>query len=157
MIAGLFAAWGRISVGAAVSAIVVSGCFFAACKNVFAVIPKFAKADAAQARLTKWMQAPDDGRHPVQEAGIEQLLDKKAGFENTGFSGGEMQKIALARILLKDAPLLLLDEPDHYLDEASRLQLYQKLSESEKTAVCISHEASFVEFFTKSSIVFNQS
>lgn len=64
-------------------------------------------------------------------------------FDAEGFepSGGEGQKIALARALVQDAPILVLDEPTAALDpqaEATFFQLFHRLS-ADKTTVYISH------------------
>src|SRR5581483_9489629 len=61
-------------------------------------------------------------------------------------SGGEWQKVALARAYLKDAPLIVLDEPTAALDPRSEDQMYKNfVSVAEgKVAVIISHRLSTV-------------
>ena len=64
-------------------------------------------------------------------------------------SGGEKQKLMLARALYKDAPVIVLDEPTAALDPIAENELYMKYNEltSNKTSVYISHRlASFTEF-----------
>lgn len=63
-------------------------------------------------------------------------------------SGGEAQKIALARALYKDAPFILLDEPTAALDPISEFEIYSKFNEivGEKTAIYISHRLSSCRF-----------
>ncbi len=84
-------------------------------------------------------------------------------FDEEGFepSGGEGQKIALARALYKDAPIVLLDEPTAAMDPKAEYELYQKFNEmvQGKTAVYISHRLSSAKFcdviavFSKGQII----
>jgi ATP-binding cassette subfamily B protein len=61
-------------------------------------------------------------------------------------SGGEWQKIAIARAYMRDAPLLVLDEPTAALDARSEYEVFQRFKELSrgKTAVIISHRFSTV-------------
>lgn len=76
-------------------------------------------------------------------------------------SGGEAQKLAIARALYKDAPFVILDEPTAALDPIAEAQVYSKFDEiiSDKTAVYISHRLSSCRFcdniavFHKGSII----
>jgi ATP-binding cassette subfamily B protein len=82
------------------------------------------------------------GRLP---AGYEQLLGRR--FEGgVDLSGGEWQKIALARAYLRDAQLLVLDEPTAALDARSEYDVFQRFSEltQGKMALLISHRFSTV-------------
>ena len=56
-------------------------------------------------------------------------LDTVLGERGVGFSRGQAQRVALARAFLKDAPLLLLDEPTAHLDEATEAQLIETILE----------------------------
>ena len=71
-------------------------------------------------------------------------------FEDDGFepSGGEGQKIALARAIYKDASIMILDEPTSALDPRSEYEIYRNFSEitQGKTAVFISHRMSSSRF-----------
>ena len=71
-------------------------------------------------------------------------------FEESGveISGGEAQKIALARALYKEAPFIILDEPTAALDPISEEEIYMKFNEiiNDKTAVYISHRLSSCRF-----------
>ena len=71
-------------------------------------------------------------------------------FEEDGveISGGEAQKIAIARALYKDAPCLVLDEPTAALDPLAELAVYEKFNEISggKTAIYISHRLASCRF-----------
>ena len=77
--------------------------------------------------------------------GYEQLLGRR--FEGgLDLSGGEWQKIALARAYLRDAQLLILDEPTAALDARSEYEVFQRFAEltEGKMALLISHRFSTV-------------
>ena len=63
-------------------------------------------------------------------------------------SGGEAQKIALARALYKDAPFIVLDEPTAALDPVAEAEVYTNFNKivGDKTAVFISHRLSSCRF-----------
>lgn len=67
-------------------------------------------------------------------------------FNDSGvnLSGGQEQKIALARALYKDAPVMILDEPTAALDPLTEYEIYQKFDQivQDKTAFYISHRLS---------------
>ena len=71
-------------------------------------------------------------------------------FSENGFepSGGEGQKIALARAIYKNAAVMILDEPTSALDPRAEYEIYRRFSElvSGKTAVFISHRMSSARF-----------
>jgi ATP-binding cassette, subfamily B, bacterial len=78
-------------------------------------------------------------------AEYEQMLGRR--FENgVDLSGGEWQKIALARAYLRDAQLLILDEPTAALDARSELEVFRRFAELTmgKMALLISHRFSTV-------------
>jgi ABC-type multidrug transport system fused ATPase/permease subunit len=64
------------------------------------------------------------------------------------FSGGEMQKLMLARALYKDAPIVILDEPTSALDPIAESNMYEKYNSftKNKTSVFISHRLSSTRF-----------
>lgn len=66
-------------------------------------------------------------------------------------SGGEKQKLALARALYKDAPVVVLDEPTAALDSLAEAKLYEDFDKliGKKTAVYISHRLSSTQFCEK--------
>ena len=64
------------------------------------------------------------------------------------FSGGQTQRLMLARALYKDGPILLLDEPTAALDPLAENDIYQKYSAmtAGKTSVFISHRLASTRF-----------
>lgn len=76
------------------------------------------------------------------------LLGKSVYDEATDFSGGEMQKLALAKALYKNAPFLLLDEPTAALDPISEQEMYLQYAEftKGKSSVFISHRLASTRF-----------
>ena len=77
--------------------------------------------------------------------GYEQMLGRRFD-EGVDLSGGEWQKIALARAYLRDAQLLILDEPTAALDARSEFEVFHRFSEltAGKMAIFISHRFSTV-------------
>lgn len=75
----------------------------------------------------------------------DQALGKRFN-QGVELSGGEWQKIALARAYMKDAQLLILDEPTAALDARAEYEVFQRFAEltKDKTAVLISHRFSTV-------------
>ena len=86
-------------------------------------------------------------RTEKMEDGLETDLyqQKEDGVE---ISGGEGQKLAIARALYKDAPIVILDEPTAALDPVSEYEIYSRFGEmvEGKTSVYISHRMSSCRF-----------
>lgn len=102
---------------------------------------------------------PDRARQCLMKAGLSERLEKMASgldtylnkdYDETGIevSGGEAQKIALARALYRDAPFIILDEPTAALDPIAEFEVYSRFNEiiSEKTAIYISHRLASCRF-----------
>jgi len=83
--------------------------------------------------------------------GVRTYLYK--GYDPSGIeiSGGEAQKIALARALYKDSPFILLDEPTAALDPISEYEVYSNFNSisGDKTTVYISHRLASCRFCNK--------
>lgn len=95
----------------------------------------------------------------LEEAGFAEMLKKMPeglgtflyrDFDEKGvdISGGEAQKIAIARALYKKAPFIILDEPTAALDPIAEAEIYAKFNEivEDRTAVYISHRLSSCRF-----------
>lgn len=82
------------------------------------------------------------------EKGVDTEVLKVIHDDGVDFSGGEKQKLALARALYKNAPVVVLDEPTAALDALAENKLYQDFDKliGGKTAVYISHRLSSTRF-----------
>ncbi len=99
-------------------------------------------------------QAGFGERLAAMPAGAGSYLYKSFDGSGVEISGGESQKIALARALYKDAPFLILDEPTSALDPVSEYEIYSKFNEiaGDKTAIYISHRLASCRFCDKIAV-----
>lgn len=100
---------------------------------------------------------PDAGRHEVLRAleqaqcndileKLPQGVDTVLGTSGAHLSGGEMQRISLARAMLKDSPVILLDEATAYADAENEYRIHAALDEltRDKTVIMVAHRLSSV-------------
>lgn len=80
--------------------------------------------------------------------GLDTCLYREFEDDGVEVSGGEAQKIALARVLYQDAPFIVLDEPTAALDPEAEAEVYTKFNDivEDKTAIYISHRLSSCRF-----------
>lgn len=80
--------------------------------------------------------------------GIETYIYKIYEEDGVELSGGEAQKLAIARALYKDAPVVILDEPTAALDPKAEYDIYLKFLSlvDSKTSIFISHRLSSTKF-----------
>ena len=76
-------------------------------------------------------------------------IDAVLGERGTGLSEGQMQRIAVARALFSDAPILLLDESTSALDEATERRLLSNISKTGKTVIIVTHRRAALEICTR--------
>lgn len=112
------------------------------------------EAGAAQAGMD-----PERVRHCLKLAGLWEKVESLPQKENTSLrrricaqavdlSGGEMQKLWMARAFYKEAPVLVLDEPTAALDPLAEQEVYERYREMSagRTSVFISHRLSSTSF-----------
>ena len=89
-----------------------------------------------------------DKRLSEMKDGLDTMLYKELSADGVEISGGEAQKIAIARSLYKNAPFIILDEPTAALDPIAEAEIYSKFNDisGDKTAVYISHRLSSCKF-----------
>ena len=87
-------------------------------------------------------------RLDAMSKGLDTVLYKELDKDGVEVSGGEAQKIAIARALYKDAPFIVLDEPTAALDPIAEADIYAKFDAiaGDKTAIYISHRLSSCKF-----------
>ena len=80
--------------------------------------------------------------------GIRTMLRKDFDVHGINLSGGQLQKMALARAVYKDAPVMVLDEPSAALDPIAEQRFYEIINElfRDKTCIYVSHRLASVRF-----------
>ena len=100
------------------------------------------------------MDADFGERLTEMEDGVHTYLYKDYDDAGVEISGGEAQKIAIARAIYKDAPFILLDEPTAALDPKAEYEIYTNFDKiaGDKTAIYISHRLSSCRFCEKIAV-----
>lgn len=90
-------------------------------------------------------------------AGLDTHVGKALYLDGILLSGGQTQRLMLARALYKDGPILLLDEPTAALDPLAEHDIYQKYNEmtAGKTAIFISHRLASTRFCDRILFLFD--
>lgn len=101
-----------------------------------------------RAGLGEKLKSLDNDPEAKEKDALKRAVGREYDNEGIDFSGGELQKIALARALYKDAPFVILDEPTAALDPIAEAAVYENFNVlvEEKTAVFISHRLSSCRF-----------
>ena len=102
-----------------------------------------ARPDASEAELAEAVR-----RAALEDfvAALPEGLETRVGERGTQLSGGQRQRVAVARAVLKNAPILILDEATSHLDAVNEAMLRRALTELmvERTTVVIAHRLSTV-------------
>ena len=103
----------------------------------------------------------------IDKVGLTELVNSLPDKEHTllyhengdgvALSGGEAQKVAIARALYKDAPFVILDEPTAALDPIAEAEIYENFDTlvGDKTAIYISHRMSSCKFCDRIVVINN--
>ena len=97
----------------------------------------------------------------LNQVGLGKLLEKEQGLDiwlgdgGRPLSGGEQRRLGLARILLNDAPILLIDEPTEGLDRETERQILRLiLAHAEnKTLIMVTHRLTAIEQFDELCVI----
>ncbi len=102
------------------------------------------------------MYDPGEMEYCLKATALDQLIkklpqgiDTHISEDGNNFSGGEKQKIALARALYKNSPLVILDEPSSSMDihsEKKLLALLNELKKEGKTIIIAAHKLSMIQY-----------
>jgi len=86
--------------------------------------------------------------------GLDTMIYKSFDENGMELSGGQQQKVAIARALYKDAPIVILDEPTAALDPIAEYDIYRRFDTliGGKTAIYISHRLSSCKFCDKIAV-----
>ncbi|QVK20989.1 ABC transporter ATP-binding protein [Mycoplasmatota bacterium] len=79
---------------------------------------------------------------------IDTVIYQRSKEDGIEISGGEAQKLAIARALYKDSPIVILDEPTAALDPKSEAEIYENFNDlvKDRTSIFISHRMSSCKF-----------
>ena len=105
----------------------------------------FARPDASEAELSAALRAAAvDGFAATLPDGLDTLV----GENGHGLSGGQAQRVAIARAFLRNAPLLLLDEPTAHLDPVTEREILDSLKRLAvgRTVLLASHSSAVHAF-----------
>ena len=100
---------------------------------------------ADEGRVLAALDAADfTGKLNTLEQGIHTHLTREFQENGTNLSGGESQKIAIARVFARDYPIMIMDEPSSALDPVAEYNLNRSILEhtADKTVIFISHRLS---------------
>ena len=116
---------------------------------------KIGNPDATEAEI---MQVAEKAQVTEFLGVLEHGINTKVGEGGSKLSGGQKQRISIARAMLKDAPIILLDEATAALDPENEIYIQQAIQElvKEKTVVVIAHKLQTVRNVDKIIVLENE-
>ncbi|MCX8204560.1 MAG: ribosome biogenesis/translation initiation ATPase RLI [Candidatus Nezhaarchaeota archaeon] len=109
------------------------------------LIPKYVRGEV-RALLSK-VDERGSFKEVVETLELEEVLDR----EVHKLSGGELQRVAIAACLLRDADVYLIDEPSSYLDVRQRIKAaraIRRLTEADKIIVVVEHDLAVLDYLS---------
>ena len=100
-------------------------------------------------RLGNLKASNDEINHILKLTGLSHLAEKKAEQLGENLSGGEKQRISIARALLKKSEILFVDEAFNNLDSLGKSLIENIFKQNERTIVFISHEDELLKYGNK--------
>jgi ATP-binding cassette subfamily E protein 1 len=93
-----------------------------------------------------------DERNVLNDVMKELRIDKIIDRELEVISGGELQRVAIAAVILRDADVYLFDEPSSYLDIYQRIEVakvIQRLAKEGKTVIVVEHDLAVLDYLSE--------
>ncbi len=116
------------------------------------------RSGKSDGQKTGWLKKNKEeirfAEHLLEEMGILQLKNKAIG----ELSGGQMQRVFLCRSLMNQPELLILDEPETFVDNRFESELYEKLKELNKrmAILLVSHDVGTISYYVKTIACVNK-
>ena len=92
-------------------------------------------------------QAPQDNKLKILLGDLYARLDEHINGSTNTLSGGQRQKIILARNLIRDTKIIIFDEPTAHLDSATEIELFNQFEEflNDRTVILIAHKSTWID------------
>jgi len=109
--------------------------------------------------LGLWRAPADDDRRAVDQALAQAGVDDLAERDTDALSGGEWQRVRIARALAQQTPALVLDEPTTFLDVAHEMAIFELLSSLARSGLAVllvSHQLNLVARFADTIVLLDE-
>ena len=142
---------------------IVDSTSVASFRNLFGLVtqdPKLFHGSVLQNILLGEEYDQQKVREIISMTGLdESFLNKTVGDNNVGISGGEAQKVCLARVLYRSPEIIILDEPTSQLDQNAKREIIARIRalKSRYTVIIVSHQRELLEIADKIILMNNGS